>query len=604
MNGSIQQKVALSIGLVSFILCLAIGFIYNSVTDFIQTGAQVLQSRQILQDLNNVRVGITQAETGQRGYLLTQRSSYLTPYITSIHDIQRSLDDLHLLAKEDIQLGQQLKLLDPAIRLKLNELQRTIDLNRTVGKDAAMRIVMTDEGRKLMDLVYSIIGNTINAEDVLLLGRQQRNLYNQQITFVALPLSGFIIFFMLGLVYWVVSRESVRREKAQQELDQLNQVLQKNMSLLNSIIENVPGMIFLKDAKELRFQLFNKAAEQIVGFSSEEVLGKNDYDFFLKEQADYFTSKDRQTLTLKTLVNIEEEEISTKQGQIRILRTKKVPILNEKGDAAYLLGISQDITEFKRTQEHIQQLNHRLEGQVTHLNTLNKELESFSYSVSHDLRTPLRSIDGFSQAILESAEDKLDETEKDYLRRVRTSSQQMAQLIDDLLNLSQVTRAELNIDLHVNLSDIVCDIATELQRLEPDRHANFEIEEGIIVKGDSGLLKVALHNLVCNAWKFTSRQPEAVISFKSYQQEGIQVFALHDNGAGFNMAYAPKLFEAFQRLHTNKEFPGTGIGLAIVQKIITRHRGKIWAEAQVGQGATFYFTLGNVQQEEARSDNA
>jgi len=604
MNGSIQQKVALGIGLVSFILCLAIGFIYNSVIDSIQTRNKVLQSRQVLQDLNNILVDITEAETGQRGYLLTERPRYLIPYTTSIRDIQHNLDDLQLLAKQDSILSKHLKLLETAIHSKLSELQKSIDLYRTKGKDAAMQVVLTDEGQKLMEEVRSRIGQVNDSENILLQSRRQQNLYNQQVTFVALPVSGFIIFFLLGLVYWVVSRESVQREKAQQELNQLNQVLQKNMTLLNSIIENVPGMIFLKDAKELRFQLFNKAAEDVVGFSSEEVLGKNDYDFFPKEQADQFTSKDQQTLTLKTLVNIEEEEILTKQGHTRILRTKKVPILNEKGDSAYLLGISQDITEFKRTQEHIQQLNHRLEGQVTHLNTLNKELESFSYSVSHDLRAPLRSIDGFSQAILESAEDKLDETEKDYLRRVRTSSQQMAQLIDDLLNLSQVTRAELNIDLRVNLSDIACDIATELQRLEPNRHVSFEIEEGIIVKGDSGLLKVALHNLICNAWKFTSKQSEAVISFKSYQQEDIQVFALHDNGAGFNMAYAPKLFEAFQRLHTNKEFPGTGIGLAIVQKIITRHRGKIWAEGQVDHGATFYFTLGNVQQEEARSDDA
>jgi len=604
MTGSIQQKVAVGVGLVSLIFCLAFGFVYNSINDSTHTRDKIFQSRQILQELNSILINITEAETGQRGYLLTQQPQYLSPYTTAIRQLQHNLDVLQGLAKQDLLLSDQLKLLEPVLNLKLNELQRTVVLNRTHGKEAALQVVMTNEGQKLMDEIHNRIAQTIYLENGVLQSRRQQSQYSQQVTYIALDVSGVVIFFLLGLVYWVVNRENTRREQAQRDLNQLNSVLQKNMALLDSIIENVPGMIFLKDAKELRFQLFNKAAEEVVGFLSEEVLGKNDYDFFPEAQADQFTHKDRETLRLKRLVDIEEEAISTRHGEIRILKTKKVPILDDKGNPAYLLGISQDITEFKQTQEHIEQLNARLERQVTHLNALNKELEAFSYSVSHDLRTPLRSIEGFSQAILESAIEKLDDTEKDYLHRVRNSSQQMAQLIDDILNLSRVTRAELNIEANVDLSEIARDIVKELQNQEPQRQVSVEIEDGILVKGDCGLLKVVLQNLIGNAWKFTSKQPNAFISFENHPKNGTPIYAVHDNGAGFNMAYAEKLFEAFQRLHANKEFPGTGIGLAIVQRIIARHRGQIWGDGDVGTGANFYFTLGNIQQEEVNDDHA
>lgn len=220
----------------------------------------------------------------------------------------------------------------------------------------------------------------------------------------------------------------------------------------------------------------------------------------------------------------------------------------------------------------------------------NRELEAFSYSVSHDLRTPLQSIDGFSLALLEDYGHLLDERGSDYLRRVRTATQRMEQLIEDLLRLSRLTRSALNVT-EVDISALAAAVAQDLQRSQPQRRVSFRIAEGVTVAGDRDLLKVALENLLGNAWKFTAKKEDALIEFGELEVEGERACFVRDNGAGFDMAYVGKLFGTFQRLHPEKEFPGTGIGLSLVQRIIHRHQGRIWAEGAVGAGATFYFTL-------------
>lgn len=227
---------------------------------------------------------------------------------------------------------------------------------------------------------------------------------------------------------------------------------------------------------------------------------------------------------------------------------------------------------------------------INRLEATNHELEAFSYSVSHDLRTPLRGIDGFSQALLEDYKDRLDAQGVDYLHRVRAASQRMALLIDDLLQLSRLTRAPLRNE-QVNLSAMAAAIASDLQDANSQRRVTFRIADGIVVHGDPRLLRLALTNFLNNAWKFTARHAQAVIEFGVTNHNGTPAYYVRDDGAGFDMAYADKLFGAFQRLHPAAEFEGTGIGLATVQRIIHRHGGRVWAEGEVEKGATFYFTL-------------
>jgi DNA-binding response OmpR family regulator len=227
---------------------------------------------------------------------------------------------------------------------------------------------------------------------------------------------------------------------------------------------------------------------------------------------------------------------------------------------------------------------------VEKLERKNKELEAFSYSVSHDLRAPLRSIDGFSRALLEEYADQLDTAGQHYLERVRAAAHRMGELIDDLLELSRVGRADLQCN-PVDLSALAVTIAGDLQRLAPERHVRILIADGLVADVDRGLMQIVLENLIGNAWKFTAATSDGVIQFGASEREGVPTYFVRDNGAGFDMAYAARLFTPFQRLHSNAEFPGTGVGLATVHRIIERHGGRVWAEGEVGQGATVLWTF-------------
>ena len=245
----------------------------------------------------------------------------------------------------------------------------------------------------------------------------------------------------------------------------------------------------------------------------------------------------------------------------------------------------------KETEDELKRQRDDLNKLVSDLEFSNKELESFAYSLSHDLQAPLRTIESFSDVVVQDYGDKLDKAGNDYLNRIRAASQRMSQLIEGMLKLSRITRAEI-IKEEVNLVDMAQSIFDGLKYTQPDRQAELIVEPGISVNADRQLLQILMQNLIDNSWKYSGKCPDTRIEIGVTSQGDKKVYFVKDNGVGFNMKFADKLFAPFQRFHNDREYPGTGIGLAIAQRVVIRHGGRIWAESEIGKGATFYFTLG------------
>ena len=362
---------------------------------------------------------------------------------------------------------------------------------------------------------------------------------------------------------------TARREIEEQNFEHLHILEQANV-----FVRDMDGKIIF----------WNMGAEKIYGYSMDEAIGKTSNELLKTEFHEPLPDILRDLTAKGTW---EGELVHTRKDGVKIISSSVWTFYQaDKNHAGMIIEANTDITERKKAEEAAVEYSKNLE-------IANKELEAFSYSVSHDLQAPLRALDSFSELLIEDYGQKIDETGQDYLKRIRKATQTMSQLINDMLKLSRVVRSEIRIDL-VHLSEEAKVIAGELQAGQPERKVKFVLAPDILVAGDRGLLDIALNNLLENAWKYTSKNPNALIEFGQTQQNGEKVFFVRDNGIGFDMIYSDKLFQPFQRLHTDKEYPGTGIGLAIVQRIIRRHGGRIWAESEVGKGTTFYFTIENV----------
>lgn len=329
---------------------------------------------------------------------------------------------------------------------------------------------------------------------------------------------------------------------------------------------------------------FNPAAEHIFGYSADEATGQQ-LTLLMPEKfhAAHYEGFARFLATGAACVVGKTVELVGRRKDGNEFPLELSLASWKAGEQTFFTGILRDIGERKQAEES-------LRSYATQLEAANRELESFSYSVSHDLRAPLRGIDGFSQALLEDYADQLDTDGRNYLERVRAGAQHMGRLIDDLLKLARVTRMDISPET-VDLSALAQDVAAELHNQNAQHQVELEISPGLHAQADPRLLRIALENLFSNAWKFTSRRDGARIAFGSVDYEGTPAYFVRDNGIGFDMTYAGKLFGAFQRLHDARDFPGTGIGLATVQRVIHKHGGRIWAQAAPEQGATFYFTL-------------
>lgn len=432
--------------------------------------------------------------------------------------------------------------------------------------------------------------------------------------------------FMLLLFQWLITRhvqyiahqvratdtakkiELVNRPKLPAEFDELddlvyalNQMRQRiHLALLEldnekrhvrALFEHANDAIFVIDPSTGTFTEVNQIACQRYDYSADELKQLTLYRLGQVSEREHIATMMQKVAQDGAAVF--EQHIRTRSGDALPVEIscRLVKLL----DRELIVGFARDMCERKAAEAALQQLNAELERRVrertAQLESSNKELESFCYSVSHDLRAPLRAIDGFSHALMEDCVARLSDSERDYLNRICTSSKRMGQLIDDLLRLSRLTRAPIAFQ-EVDLTTLAGNIITPMREHDPDRCVDIVLASDMHTRGDEGLLRTALENLLGNAWKYTSKRPHAQIAFGREQRGDETVYFVKDNGAGFDMRYAGQLFGAFQRLHDAREFQGTGIGLATTKRIISRHGGRIWADAQPGQGASFYFTLG------------
>jgi PAS domain S-box-containing protein len=384
-----------------------------------------------------------------------------------------------------------------------------------------------------------------------------------------------------------IARDITERKHAEEELrkSEARLVLALSAARMGTFHLDLTTGAYIDISSELKEQL---------GFAPEHAICPADVARIRHpEDSDLMNEEIRRSLEDKADLNMEYRYIWP-DGSVHWIASTGRAVYSDDGEPIGLIGVTRDVTERKLVEKQIRELNADLERRVqertVQLEAANHELEAFSYSVSHDLRAPLRSIDGFSQALTEDCYDSLSDTGRDYLQRVRAASQHMAALIDDLLGLARVTRSDVlreTVDVST-LASVLCD---ELKAANPKREVETVIAQGLCADADARLLRIVLQNLLGNAWKYSAKHASAKIEVGQTEHNGENCIFVRDDGSGFNMAYADKLFAPFQRLHSPREFEGTGIGLATVQRILLRHGGKIYAESAVEQGATFFFTV-------------
>jgi PAS domain S-box-containing protein len=589
---------ALGIGIALAVLVIVAVIDSRTIDGLVATSRWVEHTHRVLEKISDVGASVGAARRARRAFLVTGEVDSVAEYATEVATARARVHELRELVTDNPAQTARARDLEAAVAARIALMDADVAAKKagvSLLADPAAMQRSSDAGGRVDDIVAEMLRDerrllreresgtppapsTPPPEAWLLREREGASDARIATTRRLLGLGTAVGFAILIGAFVGLRHENLRRQASEAELRRRTESLRGANAFLDSVIENLPAMLVIKDVKELRFVRVNRAVERFFGLARADLVGKSAFELFPAEQAELFEATDRSALDANALVDLAEEPIATEQGQ-RWLHTIRVPIVDEHGTPAFLLGISGDITDEKRAAEELRHAKDAAEA-------ANRELESFSYSVAHDLRAPLRSIDGFSEALLEDCADKLDAEGVAYLRRVRGATKRMAELIDDLLALSQVTRSDFERD-RVDVGAMARAIVAQLRAAAPERDVAVDISDGLVADADPRLLRIALENLIGNAWKFSAKKPSAHIALGA---EG-GAFYVRDDGAGFDVAYASKLFGVFQRLHAVSEFDGTGIGLATVQRIVQRHGGRIWAEGEVDAGATFFFTL-------------
>jgi PAS domain S-box-containing protein len=535
---------------------------------------------QVLNDSSQVLSSLQEAEGQQRGFLLTGEEQYLESYRATISRQTSASSELRADTRDNPSQQKRLRELDRLAAARMTLFESGIAARKTAGITGAIDVVKNGQGPLLMREIRGLLGEVDDEERRLLV--QRTHTAAQQSARTRFVLAGGTALLATLLIFAGITIErDIRKIKASEQ----------RLRTQAHLIDLSHDAIIVADEDRV-IQGWNAGATAMYGWSETDARGKVLHELLMTRST---MSPGDVDDVLKREGRWNGELVQARSDGNRVVaESRQVLVHNPTGSSA-ILEINRDITERRNDHERIQQLNKDLEQRVkdrtAQLEASNKEMEAFAYSVSHDLRAPLRGIDGWSLALLEDCGPQLNGAGRKYLERVRSESQRMGYLIDDLLMLSRLSRVEMSAD-SVDLSSIAHSIESRLRDADPKRQLEFSIQEGLHAKGDTRLLEIVLFNLLSNAVKFTGTRERASIQFGRTWHSDELAFFVKDNGVGFDMAYAGVLFGAFQRLHKYSEFPGTGIGLAIAQRVLRRHGGRIWAEARPDEGATFFFTIG------------
>ncbi|HZQ20338.1 MAG TPA: CHASE3 domain-containing protein [Terriglobales bacterium] len=585
-------------------------FCWRSVGKAANDADWVVHTQEVRNALATALTHVDDAENGVRAFELRGDDRLLRRYVDGKGALSKDVKSLRKLVADNSAQEEQLATFESQLHAKLEYSEKMIADRRLRAEPTSSHAFVA--GDRLMDQLRTTLVLMDTAERKLLDRREQESRGAQRRTkhmIIFTTLASAIFLFIAGAM---VGREAGRSAQLRSQLQRINAELEERVEQRASalreseerfrlLFEGVKDYaIYMLDPNG-RVLTWNEGAERMKGYSSEEIIGKDFCCFYTAEAQ----AEDKPRLSLEAAVGKgrhEEEAPHVRKDGSTFWAYKTITPLYEAGGALRGFSvIARDITERRKVEGEIRSLNQELEQRVhertAELEATNKELEAFTYSVSHDLRAPLRHIAGFSRMLAEDAGSSLNPEARHYLQRIQEGTHRMGALVDDLLSLARIGRHEIRVQV-TGIESIVNDVVSELKQETEGRIVEWKVGKLPFVEADPALLKVVFQNLISNAVKYTRPRAGAVIDVGAESISDEQVIYVRDNGVGFNMKYADKLFGVFQRLHRVEDFEGTGVGLATVQRIVQKHGGRIWVEAELDKGATFYFTLGSAKQQD------
>lgn len=585
MKTSIEKKIVAGFAVAASVLLLIAGAAWWNAKRFEATFDQVDHTHEVLIEFEELLVAIFNLQGNTRAFMLSGNEDAVRPFEDGRRNVTRSLQHLRSLTADNVAHQQAFDRLDPLVADAIELMLQNIAARRAKGTDAVWDTGMSLRGQEAVERVRGAVQGMEQRERLLLDERiTKTRRTGRRTTLLAVIGSGCAFLFLIG------SGVLVRRDFRARQLAE--EALRQSEERFRQIIESIRDYSIVMLDPTGRIVSWNPGAQRINGYLAEEIIGQS-FARFYPPAAVRNSAPERELQEASATGRYEEEGWRVrKDGTLFWANVVVSVVRNRQQELVGFVKVTRDLTARRESEDRIHQLNTNLQLQNARLEVANKELESFSYSVSHDLRAPLRHIDGFATLLSKHAAETLDDKGRRYLSVISESAQRMGRLIDDLLTFSRMGRAQMA-PAELDHDQLVHDILRESQ-FERQPAINWQIAPLPRVNADAAMLRQVWLNLIDNAVKYSSRSPSPRIEIGSVPQPdnpAEHVFFVRDNGVGFEMKYAAKLFGVFQRLHADSEFQGTGIGLANVRRIISRHGGRTWAESAPGSGATFYFSL-------------